>query len=186
MRSLRFSLGSLLTIVVLAALDLAAALAAIRITDLSEPVHGNMGPKIFVLGVPFTAGLLLGYLAIMLWGLWRRGECQAFLVGFEVFGWAAVFLYLACFVWDVGRPSLVSRYISTVLSPFSIVLQESARTSEYTATAIAAAILSLPMLSIALIGGFLSARLRVMVVVRPECRPGRQPFWPSGPVDRQR
>jgi hypothetical protein len=172
MRSLRFSLGSLLAFVVIAAVDLAMTLTAIGVTDLSEHVHGDIGPKVFVLGVPLMAGLLLAYLVIILWGLRRRGECHAFLVGFEIFGWATLFAYLTCFVWMIGRPNLVLRYISSVLSPFSPILQRCAQTSEHTATVIAAAIVSLPMLSIALIGGVLSSRFGVTVVIRSKCRSG--------------
>ena len=168
MRSLRSSLGSLLAFVVIAAVDLAITLSAIRVTNLSESVHGEIGPKVFVLGVPLMAGLLLAYLVIMLWGLYRRGECDAFLLGFEAFGSATLFLYLACFVWNIGRPNLVLRYISSVLSLFSPILQTPAQTSENASTAIAAAIVSLPMLSVALVGGALSSRFGLTVVVRPK------------------
>jgi hypothetical protein len=182
MRALRPSLESLLTFVAIAAVDLAMALTAIRAAHLGSHTHGEMAPGVFVLGVPLMTGLLVAYLVIMLWGLWQRGECHAFLVGFEVFGWGTLFLYLACFVWTNGWSDLVPRYINTVLSPVSATLLESRQTSSDSAAAIAAVIVCMPMLFIALIGGILSSRLRITVVVRPQCDGERVPAQVTFPV----
>ena len=175
MRSLKLSLRSLLAFVVIAALDMAMTLAAIRAADLGSYTHGEMAPEVFVLGVPLMAGLLFAYLVTMLWALCRNGECPAFLFGFEVFGWAMLFLYISCFVWTNGWSDLVPRYINCVLYAASCGLHVSVRIPPVPGTAIAAFIVSLPMLVFALIGGTLTSRFRITIVMRPRSEDGQKP-----------
>jgi hypothetical protein len=47
-----------------------------------------------VVGVLPMACLLVGAAVVGLISLLRRGECSAFLVGFEAFGWAAILLFV--------------------------------------------------------------------------------------------
>ena len=175
MRSPGLSLRSFGALVLIAAGDFAMTLAVIHAADLGSNVHGELAPEVFVLGVPLMGGLLVAVLTIMPWGLWRRGECHAFLVGFESFGWGALLLYLAGFVWTDGWSDLVPRYINSVLSPFAPVLRNYAQTDPIPATAISAAIVSLPMLSVALIGGMLSSRFGITIVVQSQRGAGRRP-----------
>ena len=173
MRRPRVRLGSLLAFVAIVACDLAFTLTVIDAGMIGSYSHGEIGPTVFVLGVPLMAGLLVGYFLVMLCGLWRRGESHPFLVGFEVFGWAALFLYLACFVWTDGWSDLVPRYIGGVLSPLNAAAMEEtskALRADHSGLALAAAIVSLPMLIAALFGGMLSSRFRITVVVKAASR----------------
>jgi len=170
MPSRGLSLRSLGALVLVAAGDLAMTTAVVRAADLGSNVHGEVAPLVFVLGVPLLGGLLVAGFANVLWGLWRRGECHAFLVGFEAFGGAALLLYLTVFVWTNGWSGLAVRYIEGILSPFDPVV-----TDETSAVAIAAAIVSLPMLSFALIGGVLTSRCGITLVAESRRGAGRGP-----------
>src|SRR5689334_13342300 len=75
---------------------------------------------VFIISVLPMACLLVWGLIVGCGGLIRRGECPPFLVGFEVFGWAAFFLTLAYDAFDdqhgMGRLNFVAPAARRVLA----------------------------------------------------------------------
>jgi hypothetical protein len=160
MRRPRFSIAGLMAIVVLAALDCAAFRA------LTGPRNGLAG-NLFAYGVLPMANILA-------FGLpplpgWRpgRGELHPFWGGFEVFGWAALLLSSAG---AILTPGLMASYTETVLGPLGPAFDRMGYDPQSPAWLLAEAlvlgsVLLLPLLLVALLGGWLSSRFRVKVVI---------------------
>ncbi len=87
MRLPRISLGDSLAGVVAAAIGL-----AILRTDLTNGPFWRHGHTLVVGMLPMACLLVWGLL-VGIGRLIRRNECPPFLVGFEVFGWGALFLF---------------------------------------------------------------------------------------------
>jgi hypothetical protein len=148
----RFSISTLMALVLVAALNFAAGDAYYGPPDMAWPDLINFGAR------PMASILAVGLLAL----LFNRSERPAgrrYLVGFEVFGVVALFCYLACgriFTLPIheGAGDFLKSYISTgtPLFPWSIT-----------------AIFLLPQLLIALVGGWFNTRY--CLTLRIERRP---------------
>ena len=103
MRLLRISIGGSVAGIAVAAIGLSTC------KDLSD-TRFLLVQHVFIISVMPMACLLVWGLIIGYAGLIRRGERPTFLVGFEVFGWAALFFHsrFRCVhrsVWDVSAES---------------------------------------------------------------------------------
>jgi hypothetical protein len=94
MRAPRISIGGSAVGIAVAAIGLAILQGDLSSTRFLRHRH------VFIISVVPMACLLVWGLIMGCGGLIRRGECHSFLVGFEVFGWAALFLALAYDVSD--------------------------------------------------------------------------------------
>ena len=108
------------------------------------------------------ACLLVWGLIMACGGLIRRGECPPFLVGFEVFGWAALFLTLAYDAFDdqygMDRLSFVAPVGHRVLAT-EVLKFKDMRVVVFHIT-----IFLLPILAFSLGGGWFSQCLGIRVV----------------------
>ena len=156
MRLLRISIGGSVVGIAVAAIGL-----SILQRDLSD-TRFLLVQHVFMISVLPMACLLVWGLIIGCAGLIRRGECHPFLVGFEVFGWAALFFTVAfdAFTDQYGmyRLSLVAPVARRVLATEAIKFRD-IKVILFHMT-----ILSLPALASALGGGWLSQRLGIRVV----------------------
>ena len=149
-----------MAIVVLVALDCAAFRA------LTGPQNGLIA-KLIAYGVLPMANILA-------FGLpplpgWRpgRGEPRPFWGGFEVFGWAALFLSSAG---AILTPVSMASYPETVLGPLSPAFDRMGYDPRSPAWRLVEALVLgsvflLPQLLVALLGGWLGSRFRVKVVI---------------------
>jgi hypothetical protein len=143
---------------------LAADCAAIQAFFLSR----RDDVTLLVFGLLPTANLLLLGILHMGQDIVRRGESLPFWAGCEAFGWAAMMAYSVLCLVD---SRLVGSYLETAVMPINPVIMRLGydfdkpiwNLFEVVATL---AILSLPSLAIALIGGFVSARFRIVVARR--------------------
>jgi hypothetical protein len=143
---------------------LAADFAAIQAFFLSR----RDDVTLLVFGLLPTANLLLLGILHMGRDIVRRGESLPFWTGCEAFGWAAMVAYSVLCLAD---SRLVGAYLEMAFMPINPVIMRLGydfdkpiwNLFEVVATL---AILSLPLLAIALIGGFVSARFRIVVARR--------------------
>jgi hypothetical protein len=155
----RFSIGSLMPVVLLAALDL----LAIRIVlgGGSSAGHASPTAELLSVGVPPMASLLsLGLLALF-GGPGRRGSRPA-LIGFEVFGWAAV---LSFAVSALRAPRSFFGLVDPVLEPVRQSLGRDSPLFIPAVLSVAMTLLTLPQLAFALLGGWLLSGYRIRLVV---------------------
>jgi hypothetical protein len=141
------------------------AVAAIGLTilqwDLSS-MRFLINRHVFVISViPMTCLLVWG-LMIGCGELILHGECHPFLVGFEVFGWAALFLTLAYDAsadqYGIDRLGVVAPLARRVLATEALKFRDM-RVVVFHMT-----IFFLPALAFSLGGGWLSQRLGIRVV----------------------
>ncbi len=156
MKCFRFSIWSLMAVVLLVALDC----MAINMFLGRLPFPASLSELIFLGALPMA-----NLLAIGLFRLWKerngRGRTRPFLVGFEVFGGVALLLFFVC-IW-VAPDSLhdgVGGYLRSLsLRPGDPLLFTGA-----------VAILLLPQLALASVGGWLVSRYRIEVKIVVERR----------------
>ena len=146
---LRFRIACFMVFVALAALDFAAIRA----------VFDHRGPTSYLLGIgamPMANVLMVGLLVRD----WRRGG-HRFLIGFEAFGMTALAAYIVSA--SLFAKELVIPYLRLVHTPFVSYIDALARTSIQCYFVIyyliLAVLLGLPLLAVALIGGFFFRRL---------------------------
>ena len=135
MKPPRVSIATLMAAVMLIAID-CAVLRSLR-TDTSFVAVASSG-------ILPMASLLAGGLVLLVRGLWWRGECHPFLVGFEAFGVAALGLYVA---WYMLAVESLAAYVEAVLSPLD------ARTPGWLSTSALSVALTWPQLLLASVGG---------------------------------
>jgi hypothetical protein len=153
MSKLQMSITSLMVAIVVAA----CGFAILHLDLTHEPFY--LYAHTLVVGVLPMACLLTWGVVVGLISLFRRGECSAFLVGFEVFGWAAVLLFVTytaavylpgetplglvvpLLVWWDGRDAIPKRDPSVVLFTMGIFLA--------------------PQLAVSLLGGLLGHALGI-------------------------
>jgi hypothetical protein len=140
----RFSISTLMAVVLVAALNLSASDIVYGPADMAWPDLINFGAR------PMASILAIGLLSLLLNPSPQSGGRQ-YLIGFEVFGVAALFFYIVSarfFALQIheGAGDFLKPYISTAtpLFPWSLT-----------------AMFLLPQLSIALIGGWLNTRYRL-------------------------
>jgi hypothetical protein len=166
----RFSIAGIMVAAAIAALNLTAL--RFLLEDAAPPAYRSEAVEVLCVGVPPMASLLaLGALI-----LYRRRAGQekphTFLPGFEIFGTAALLLFvaLACYapreVVDYLRPllDLLERSIGRASPLFIPVI-----------IATVALILTLPQLAFALMGGWLSIGYRVRIVIERRRADGPDP-----------
>ncbi len=156
MKCFRFSISSLMAVVLLVALDC----MAINIF-LSRPLFPASLSELIFFGALPMANLL----AIGLFRLWKerngRVRTRPNLVGFEVFGGIALLLFFVC-IW-VAPDSLHDR-VGVFLRSLSL------RPGDPLLFAGAVVILLLPQLALASVGGWLVSRYRIEVKIVVERR----------------
>jgi hypothetical protein len=141
-----FSISTLMAVVLVLAINLAAGGGFFGMSGMEWPELLDLGAR------PMASILAIGLVPLLKARSGRSGK-RPFLVGFEIFGVAALFLYIAC-AWLFTHPihdsvgNLLERFVSSgrPLFPWSLM-----------------AIFLLPQLLIALLGGWLSTRYRVTV-----------------------
>jgi hypothetical protein len=172
MKRVRVPTAVLMAVTAIVAVDLAlirAGAVDCRWWDASAGA-GNV-PAAVVSGVPMITALAVG-LVFMIRGVLRRGETGAFLLGFEVFGWAGVFLMVLGFSlferW-------VNRYLETCLNPVAAAVGEGGW-SAIEGACVSFAV-SLPLFVFASFGGWLAFRFgaRVVVICRVTARSSPPP-----------
>jgi hypothetical protein len=148
MRLPRFSIGGLMALTALMALDCLATRA----------LWGADGPGTAVLyfgGLPWINVLVIGL--PILWGRWRRGEPIAFLAGFQVVGWAILLLDA---VLAIAFPSGCEAVLDTLAPPLNSLAGRMFPAGLVAAFGAFMAILTLPQLVVALVAGALNGRHR--------------------------
>jgi hypothetical protein len=185
MKRPRISLGLLMAVVVLVAVDFAAIRSlltsnvSIQIAIPARSPAGNViqsvSPIVFALGVIPMATVLLLCALMGLPGLFRDGTSSSFLFGFEVFGWASVFVFIACCALATSLVDAYFRILVSKIEPAFIACLAGA--PEWlvflSALSCVAVIFSLPELLLALIGGWLTRRLGITIV--RQRRPAQEP-----------
>jgi hypothetical protein len=148
----RFSISTLMAVVLVVAMNLAAANVYYGPPEMAWPDLINFGAR------PMASILAVGLLALLGNRSERPGGRQ-YLVGFEVFGVVALFCYFACariFTLAIheGAGDLLKLYISTgsILFPWTLTVM-----------------LLLPQLLMALVGGWFNTRY--CLTLRIERRP---------------
>jgi hypothetical protein len=134
--------------VMLAAFDC----AVLRWLLVNLPSHGEL-----IFGILPMANFLAGSLVILVRGMWRRGECHAFLVGFVAFGTAAMGLYVAWYALAYG--SLVA-YVEAALSPLDT------QAPQWLLNSAVLVAMTWPQVLLASVGGWLTYRLGIVVARR--------------------
>lgn len=156
MRSPRISIGGSAAGIAVAAIGLAILQGELSSTRFLITRH------VFIISVVPMACLLAWGLIIGCGGLIRRGECHPFLVGFEVFGWATLFLTLTYDAFDdqygMDRLGIVAPVARRVLAT------EALKFRDIKVALFHMIIFLLPALAFSLGGGWLSQRLGIRVV----------------------
>ncbi len=153
MKCLRFSISSLMAVVLLVALDCMAIN-----TFLVRPLFRRTLSELTLVGVLPMANIL----AIGLFRLWAvrngRGRPRPFLVGFDIFGGVALLLFLACALLAIDS---LHDGVGDVLRSLSL------RPGDPSFLTGAVAILLLPQVALASVGGWLvrSYRIEIKIVV---------------------
>jgi hypothetical protein len=165
----RISIGMLMTVVLILAADIAAGQALfgsnLQITKSTGTTSIDL--SLVSLGIlPMASLLLLGGIH-GLPDLCRRGETSRFSVGFQVFGWVAVFLF--CIV-TVIAPATILGYANALAKPiaptFRLWLNRAPEWAQmFVEVVFSAAVFTLPELIFALLGGMLNRKLGVTVVI---------------------
>lgn len=154
----RISIADSIVGVVVAAIGMAILQWDLSSTDFLSNRH------IFIVSIVPMACLLVWGLIMACGGLIRRGDCHAFLVGFEVFGWAALFITLT---YDAfGRQYGVDRLSIVVPLACRILATEVVWFRDMRVVLFHITIFLMPALAFSLVGGWLSHRLGIRVVRR--------------------
>jgi hypothetical protein len=149
MRPPRFSIAVLMGAVLIAALD------ALLFRALIDDQTGSAA-KVAIVGIlPMATILLVGLLLMTRRGMRRAGDRPS-LIGFEVYGWAAVFLFaVGALIW----PDSMMAYVEVVLSALIWLIGDTSSLERYPIVAGALEIgalaiaLTAPQLLLALLGG---------------------------------
>jgi hypothetical protein len=164
----RVSIAGLMAVVALVAVD-SAAVRTLIAADYQVPMSATSSMDLlgFALGVLPMASLLILVAMARLPRCIRRGEPATFLVGFEVFGWAVIFLFICL---SALSPPAVGRLLDAAALPIGrVLLPYIAHAPEWVPMAIevvlVVSILGLPELLVALFGGWLTRRLGLTVSI---------------------
>jgi hypothetical protein len=152
---LRFRIAWVMVAVAIAALDCGAIRAG--------PECDSGVVVLLLLGaLPMANVLVVGFLIGQ-----RRPMSQPFLLGFETFGAVASFLYAAfvCLSPDPERP--LGCYLVATVEPVRRLVERNYPPLDHPIALICiAAMLGLPQLAFAVIGGFLSRRFKITITRR--------------------
>lgn len=154
MRGSRFSIGGVMIVVAIAAIDS----QAIRI------LLGSQDETIVLLllgTVPMLNVLAIGRLLLRRPGT-RRVRAGPFLVGFEAFGGAAMILLILASVHPVARKVIID-WLELALSPIGRARGLSQPITIVVIIGVIIGLLLLPQLLFAVLGGVLSRRYRVVI-----------------------
>jgi hypothetical protein len=157
---LRFSIGWLMVVVVLAAFDFS-------VMRWVEPPGGSLVTDA-AMALAITTPIMLNILGVagfvMIRSLVRHGECGPFLTGFLVTGTVAMIVVTAC---HMMFPDPIFDPIDAVIrrgfEPFRERMSD--EKAEVLGTMIVSVVLTLPQLLCALVGGLLNRRLGGFTVV---------------------
>ncbi len=142
----RFTTNELMAVVVLAALDF----AAFRYPLIGRPFI----EVLLVLGGLPTANILAIGLLLLCRESWANGVRRQRLVGFEVVGWATLLVFAAV---AIHHSDAIQDYVQ-------LAIRKAGLWRIGRVFVAAAAFLSIPQLFIALLGGWLSTRMRCIVL----------------------
>lgn len=155
----RFSVASIMTIVVVAAIDF----AAIRALDATNTVVGGM----MAIGSMPMAGILVLGIPSLVKGLRDRGEIRPFLTGFEAAGWTVLLLYTSSATLFPGPVAAAFISVSEFLA--KVLGLDAADASDpgwqLFGLFFGMLILLLPQLAFALVGGWLNRRFKFRITV---------------------
>jgi hypothetical protein len=145
----RFRIAWLMVAVIIAALEFWAIRA---VTDNRGPVSDSLVVGALPMASFLVVGLLIGL---------RHPWSRRFILGFEVFGAAALAVYIAvaiCFTEELDKS-----YLEIAISPVRETIGRTGWTNSRLLTAyfILSIWASLPLLAFALLGGFLSRKFRI-------------------------
>ena len=161
MSRVRIPIAGLMAAVMIVAVD-AAIVRSMILANSYVPTSPTttMGLVVFAMGVLPMASLLIFVALIRLPKLARVEADATSFVGFEVVGWATVFLFVVA---SAVSPPAVANYVNTVAWPIGRVLAPMVvRSPEWLITAVEfvliVAIFFLPELAIAMLGGWLARR----------------------------
>jgi hypothetical protein len=118
----------------------------------------------YVIGVvPMTCLLLFGLITCLL-DLRGKGERHPFLVGFETFGWATLFLYASFLAVNYGDSAIRTLDWLTPITDFCY--PHGCRYASLDVMGLHMTVLFLPEFFLSLVGGVLFSRLRISLVRR--------------------
>lgn len=155
MNGIRLSIAQLM--VAVAVIGAAAALILKDETDQEFYRHWHD----YLIGVLPMTGVLAFGLATGLIGLLRKGECRPFVVGFEVTGWALLYVYASFLAVNYHWRDRTLVYLAPVTQLF---FPDGYAFTAPRVMALHMILLFIPELLLSLIGGLLSTRLGVTVV----------------------
>jgi hypothetical protein len=178
MARLRVPIAGLMAAVVIVALD-AAMIRSLLSSNFNIPTSAttSLDIVVFAFGVLPMASLLIFLALVRLPKLLRRGGSASFFFGFEVFGWAAVFLFI---LGSALSPSAVAGYANSIASLFAPALKPHVEHAPDWFLAIlefglCGLIFGLPQLGIALLGGWLTRRAGISVSIERRQTSGIRP-----------
>jgi hypothetical protein len=164
----RFSIASIMTIIVIVALDL----AAIRALDGTSTVIGGL----IVFGsMPMASILVLG-LPSLVRALVGRGQIRPFLIGFEAVGWTVLLIYTGS---AILFPDSVAEHLSKAIQLLPIDFN-TPFWQGWQGIIGEMLIVMIPQLVIALIGGWLNQRFKIRIIIERRRTTGHETMGVSG------
>ena len=158
MKRPRISIAGLMAAVALVAIDIA-------VVQSIYPEPKSELQFFYAFGVLPMATVLILLGAFSAPNLVRGGSVSPFVFGFEAVGWVVVFIFISAYT---IAPNAFSEYgfamLASIASPFNAYLEESPNWAQVSVgIGIATAVLTLPQLLLALLGGWLARRLKLTV-----------------------
>jgi hypothetical protein len=178
MRRPRISIGVLMAIVVVVAADFAAIRSlltsntSVQIRTLTgnsmNPVVTSVDPTVFALGVLPMASILMFCVLVNLRRLLGPRATSSFLFGFELCGWASVFLFIAL---SALATSMVIDSFNALLEQLGPPIQAYLEGSpdwvlSLIGLSFVSVFFSLPELVFALCGGWLTSKLGITITIQ--------------------
>jgi uncharacterized protein YggT (Ycf19 family) len=151
MRPSRFSIAGIMALTALIALDCLVTRAVWGFNDIRVAM-------LYFGGLPWLNVLVIG-LAVLR-GRRRRNEPAAFLVGFEVVGWAMLVSFVTLIFASTLVCELVMGWLERLLNPLAEMTPPLGLVA---AMASAMTILTLPQLIVAVAGGLFTRRYRIRI-----------------------
>jgi hypothetical protein len=169
-RRFRLPISAVMLAVAIVAIDVAACRSVYRSgRSIVEPPAIRVMFVIYVLGVVPMASLLVFFAAMRVPGLVRRGGDATFLAGFQIFGWAGLFAFIAASaVW----PLAMAHYVELALNPIGRVISPWINNApdwlvDAFELVFVAGAYGVPQLLLALAGGMLVRKSGVRIRVEP-------------------
>jgi hypothetical protein len=164
----RFSIASIMAIVVIAAIDF----AAIRALDGTSAEWAGL---IAFGSLPMASILVIGIPSLVK-GFWGRGKFHPFLIGFEVVGWTVLLAYTGA---SMLFPSFINETLSKGMGALGIAESPDPVWQVWMILAVVLFLL-LPQLVAALIGGWLNQRFQIRIIIERRLATGHETLSPWG------